>query len=85
MGAFIDSPQFHKRHFFGRHFRSPEVVYNAVSKLINERTRNEINSNAIVAAIHGRQVNFRGKKLISGLVSVISLTGYALMSLKILM
>ena len=36
MRAFIDSPQFYNGHFFGRHYTSPEVVYQISNKLVNK-------------------------------------------------
>ena len=41
MRAFIDSPQFYKGHFFGRHFTSPEVVYQISNNLVNKFSKKE--------------------------------------------
>ena len=63
MRAFIDAPQFNKGHFFGRHFKSPEVAYHAATKIINEYTSDDLNKNNIVVNSDGRQINISGKKI----------------------
>ena len=43
MRAFINAPQLNMGAFFGRHALSPEVVYDAVTKIINESTSEDVN------------------------------------------
>ena len=42
MRAFINAPQLNMGAFFGRHALSPEVVYDAVTKIINESTSEDV-------------------------------------------
>jgi len=52
MRSFIDSPQFYKGVFFGRHFTSPEVVYQISNKLVkkfaNKDNIEQFNKNDII-------------------------------------
>lgn len=63
MRAFIDSPQFNKGAFFGRHLKSPEVIYHETTKIISEHTSGDLDANILVSNSDERPTNISGKKI----------------------